>query len=423
MLWRNEITEFMDQLSKYSQEILKTFKQLRPSEYKQYNEFLTQVTPLLQKTPEKIPEEVDHIFDYLDNVEKICELLVHASSIIISSKIREQVKHGMSFSYKTDLDSLAGILSQKQYVLIHLSKNIAAHYFNTCLNQGKSRLDLKAASVFYNSRPRTASSAELYRKMLYAYGSLQEINYYTEKARNKTLDVEESDSMATIERTARHNLSLMHPLEAMGLTFGATNTDADPEDLKDKTVINLTLPQATESVTYHLNSLMQLKKVSTTSGLNTNILKAFDNIISAPVKKNKMASKLAPGMDVVFTSDNGKTFFTKNVLSKNMLAGPKERVFAYNNLISNLNNSCFIQNHNDFLRQQDSWPFYDAHNFTNKFLMQPIFLGQTRPRLQGAMEAAHVETHLTAFLQSIQPSRPQDPSILASPKLSALILN
>lgn len=59
-----------------------------------------------------------------------------------------------------------------------------------------------------------------------------------------------------------------------------------------------------------------------------------------------------------------------------MLAGPKERVFAYNNLISNLNNSCFIQNHNDFLRQQDSWPFYDAHNFTNKFLMQPIFRGR-----------------------------------------------
>lgn len=123
--------------------------------------------------------------------------------------------------------------------------------------------------------------------MLYAYGSPQEINYYTEKARNKTLDVEESDSMAIIERTARHNLSLMHPLEAMGLTFGATNTDADPEDLKDKTVINLTLPQATESITYHLKSLMQLKKVSTASGLNTNILKAFDNIISTPVKKIK----------------------------------------------------------------------------------------------------------------------------------------
>lgn len=122
MLWRNEITEFMDQLSKYSQEILKTFKQLRPSEYKQYNEFLTQVTPLLQKTSEKIPELVDHIFNYLDNVEKICELLVNASSIIISSKIREQVKHGMSFSYKADLDSLADILSQKQYVLMHLSK-------------------------------------------------------------------------------------------------------------------------------------------------------------------------------------------------------------------------------------------------------------------------------------------------------------
>lgn len=143
---------------------------------------------------------------------------------------------------------------------MHLSKNIAAEYFNTCLNQGKSKLDLKAASVFYSSRSRTASSAELYRKMLYAYGSPQEINYYTEKARNKTLDVEESDSMAIIERTARHNLSLMHPLEAMGLTFGATNTDADPEDLKDKTVINLTLPQATESITYHLKSLMQLKK-------------------------------------------------------------------------------------------------------------------------------------------------------------------
>uniref|UniRef100_A0A6G7KUF0 PE423R n=1 Tax=African swine fever virus TaxID=10497 RepID=A0A6G7KUF0_ASF len=422
MLWRNAITEFMDQLSKYSQEILQTFMQLRPTVYIQYNVFLSQVSPLLQKTPAKIPELLVHIFNYLHNVAKICVLLVYATSIIITSKIREQVQHGMCFSYTADLDSLADILSQKQYVLMHLSKNIAAQYFITCLYQGKSKLHLKAASVFYTTRPRTASSAELYTKMLYAYGSPQEIIYYTAKARNTTLDVEESDSMAIIERTARHNLSLMHPLQAMGLSFGATNTDADPEDLQDKTVLYLSLPQATESITYHLISLLQLQKVCTASGLYTNILQAFVIIISTPVQKNTMASKLAPGMDVVFTTDIGKTFFTTNILCKNMLPGPKERVFAYIILITILYISCFIQNHNDFLRQQDSWPFYVAHNFTNKFLLQPIFSGQTRPRLQGAMEAAHVETHLTAFLQSIQPSTPQDPSVLASPKLSALFL-
>jgi hypothetical protein len=288
-------------------------------------------------------------------LETAREALARGAVAALDPNLRAEAEGRMSRTYTEGLDARARELDEGRRTLAQQAASAARWAGQTC---AKAIVDgpLEAVAAGYSGQVRGAPSAAFYADLLEVYSARgHKVARFVELAKEEALGVL-PDSAATIELAAGERASVYHPLQAMGLTFTGVPGGAPRDTQEAAMVVDMTLPQARESVVYDLGALIDEKRAGRGSamlGLNFKLVARLDTIRATPIVPSKQPTpaqrfsicRAECGHGVARTVDGGQSYewvdYSSPLLPTRgdtefvsaLPAGPRERVAAFNLLV------------------------------------------------------------------------------------------
>ena len=312
-VWAEALAQYRRTLEEYVREIDEVALRLRPTGRSVYREALiasekhlararpgldTLRGPVsvrlsrLELQPAGGAELAALLFGVLDMLEAARVSLVRGAAAALDPNLRAETESRMSRTYTEGLDGRARELDSDRRSLAQLAAAAARWAGHTYAKAVVGSDSLEAVAAAYADQLRGAPSAALYADLLGVYSAQgHSVGRFVELAKEEALGAL-PDSAATIEQAAGKRASLYHPLQAMGLTFaGVPGGAADTQEAA--MVVDMTLPQARESVVYDLGALIDEKRAGRGSamlGLNFKLVARLDTIRATPIGPNRNVS-------------------------------------------------------------------------------------------------------------------------------------
>jgi len=309
-------------------------------------------TDPLADRPLPVEALVRYIFDILDRLDEVRQNLDKGVTAALNPQLLEESMRRMSQTYIEGVEAKASRLRE--------ARSTAATVFRT---ENSALLKMWVPHIIdvsptivaqvFHERIRLGQAAALYASALETWLSRgDDVSSLVEGAKNYALGLE-LDTVA-MTREAQNERAGLHPLQAMGITFGLTagvNCEATSVASANKAGVKIdaTLPQAKTAVRYNLGPLINIQEVSQfgplanmNSGLNFRLVERLQTITVAELAPVPRTSdfpspkiEVADGGEprIVRTIDRGETYET--LLSPGRLpaeaynsvgAGPRPRV-------------------------------------------------------------------------------------------------
>jgi hypothetical protein len=332
--WYNGLVAYHQLLTQYIREIDGVAQKSRPLTRIAFTTFQTEAEKILKGV---LPLD-ENFFITLHLLENVRKALVNAANAALDPKLRAEVEQRRSHTYIDELKKQAYNLEQNQSKLIKDGFNAASEMaLKYDLTQP---IEALATKYKLSKNSICLPAAALYAELLEKYAiNGTDVVQYVKQAQNDALDIVSDD--AKIIKTAVSNRIKYHPIQALGFTFsGVPQKSLTKIPTTAALIVNMTLPQATKSVSYNLQALIdpKIQYGAALSGINFKLVDKLDTIKSVDVlNKYEQYTFKNPTGSMVRTTDNGRTFvemayphLVKHTID--YFAGPQLCVNALNKL-------------------------------------------------------------------------------------------
>lgn len=340
--WIATLGEYIDALQVYTGVVDDIARKSRPAARDIYLRAIKDAREIVAVAEAVATDDADgvslakHVFAKLDQLDRALAHLNAGADAALDPSLLEEATRKMSRTFFENVDKKA-----KQLRGAREQVNAAARAAAAELGEEVARriagAGVDAIAAAYESSPKSAAGADLYASVLHIWRDRgEDVSALVEAAKDEALGIVNPSSVP--EAIAAR--SGMHPLQAMGLTFGLKPDDSaggESVDASGAAVIDATLPQAKTTVRYDIAPLVDVRAAAKfgpvatkVTGLNYNLIQRLRTIredsIPPGAREPPAITIPADYTRALRTIDGGHTFQPLVGNISTVGAGPKPRV-------------------------------------------------------------------------------------------------
>lgn len=300
-------------LKVYTAEIDDIIQRLQPGGRNVYRRAITNVEDFLKQRPTTPPpgtQFAEAVFKILGELDELRRDLDAGAVVALNPRFLKDTTLQASKTYSEELKLKAAQLRKAR-------DRAADETFSAWVGPVTSSAPPRAVAELFHRSSRSPSAASLYAAVLETWlAQGVEVSALVEDAKNSALGLE-LDTLAAAHKAVEARAGL-HPIQAMGITFGLTPAPAEPGG--SLVMIDVSLPQARTSIQYNLAPLIDARTASqfgqlatVNSGLSFRLMTRLQTIVETEIKLSSVSAITVSSNEpprILRTTNHGTTFET-----------------------------------------------------------------------------------------------------------------